>query len=396
MAAWQAQRQQKRRVREEFAEARRHGLAARHAAKLARIHAACAVDETGRFRCAADPKFSEWCPLNPAQVASQRLASTARQRPAAVAGLKAPAVDQPSPAARPPVVGAARPQVAAPRSAAVAGRPAGRPAAVAAARPQVTAPRSAVAAGRPAAMPWPKPAPIDRPSNVTQPPARTRQGAPTTARRSAVDAGQRSAATVKRPTTSTAQPPMVSTTQPKSAAAQRTPARAVAEQLTLMMTTEPARTVVARQRRPTTTRRSAPAVAEQLALVLVVAEPATVAAPNPGVVEGNPTTAAAASSRKHADGADSELAPVTRGQVRLVRRLVRRRGRQARCGTKVGPITARRPGCADPHAGAAACRTIATEIQAPPNSGFTSAAINGPTAFSRQCTRLRAPPAPSR
>jgi len=51
MAAWQAARDKRRRMREEFARARAYGLAARHATKLARIHAACTVDVDGTVRC---------------------------------------------------------------------------------------------------------------------------------------------------------------------------------------------------------------------------------------------------------------------------------------------------------------------------------------------------------
>ena len=51
--AWHAARARRRRTREELAEARRFGLAARHATKLARIHAPCGVEPDGTVRCAA-------------------------------------------------------------------------------------------------------------------------------------------------------------------------------------------------------------------------------------------------------------------------------------------------------------------------------------------------------
>ncbi|GAB3838933.1 hypothetical protein [Dactylosporangium cerinum] len=46
-AEWQRRREEKLRVRAEFAEARAHGLAARHAVKLARIHASRAGAPVG-------------------------------------------------------------------------------------------------------------------------------------------------------------------------------------------------------------------------------------------------------------------------------------------------------------------------------------------------------------
>ena len=69
-AAWQARREWKRRAREEFAEARRFGLAARHATKLARIHAACDVGADGDFRCVVNPAFTSFCPRHPPTMTS--------------------------------------------------------------------------------------------------------------------------------------------------------------------------------------------------------------------------------------------------------------------------------------------------------------------------------------
>jgi hypothetical protein len=65
MAAWEAARLKRRQVREELARARRFGLAARHAAKMARIHAACTVAEDGTIHCVDRPPFDVLCPLRP-------------------------------------------------------------------------------------------------------------------------------------------------------------------------------------------------------------------------------------------------------------------------------------------------------------------------------------------
>jgi hypothetical protein len=61
-AAFQATRAKRRRMREEFAEARRFGLAARHAAKLERNHASCTTAPDGTVRCVNRPPFDAICP----------------------------------------------------------------------------------------------------------------------------------------------------------------------------------------------------------------------------------------------------------------------------------------------------------------------------------------------
>lgn len=145
-AAWRARREWKRRAREEFGEARRHGLAARHATKLARIHAECRFTEDGTFRCAAEPRFSAWCPRNPAQVAGKPSTTAVTRQPAAVEGKTS-------------TTAATRPSASAPRTPTFAKQPATPPTARAprkratttAAQPTTSAtPRSSRAPQQPA------------------------------------------------------------------------------------------------------------------------------------------------------------------------------------------------------------------------------------------------------
>src|SRR6185437_12599750 len=280
MAAWRARREQKRRVREEFAEARRFGLAARHATKLARIHAACAVTEDGTFRCAAEPTFSDWCPRNPAPVerssdaagpavvgavrpavgrGPSSAAAAARQGSVVAARVRVAAVEGSSDVAAPAVVGAVRPvDGRGPSSAAAAAR---RGSVVAARVRVARAEGSSDVAGVAARV---RVAPAEGSSDVAGPSARTGQPAATTAGQpAATTAGQSAVAAAdppavaavgspavaaarlaaeatrphtaprrpaapiaERPTAATAKPPMVSTTRPLSAAGQRTSATA--------------------------------------------------------------------------------------------------------------------------------------------------------------------------
>src|SRR4051794_27853626 len=66
MAAFEAARQKRRRGGGEVAGARQFGLAARHATKMACIHAACTVADDGTVRCVDPPPFDRLCPLRPA------------------------------------------------------------------------------------------------------------------------------------------------------------------------------------------------------------------------------------------------------------------------------------------------------------------------------------------
>jgi hypothetical protein len=84
-AAWRARREWKRQAREEFAEARRFGLAARQAAKLARIHAACTVSADGTVHCVDSPPYDAICPRRPAATPSSPPRPTATPQPAGAA-----------------------------------------------------------------------------------------------------------------------------------------------------------------------------------------------------------------------------------------------------------------------------------------------------------------------
>src|SRR5690349_15929678 len=66
--AWHERRARRRAVRAEFQRARDIGLARRHAAKLAHVHRACAVDADGTVHCVADPLLRSQCPSRLASV----------------------------------------------------------------------------------------------------------------------------------------------------------------------------------------------------------------------------------------------------------------------------------------------------------------------------------------
>lgn len=133
-AAWRARRQWKRRAREEFAEARKFGLAARHAAKLERIHASCTVAADGTVHCVDDPPYDAICPrrptapatataARPARAADSRPATATDSRPTtatvndarpAVSQTPPPVTVQRRPTARPPIAVTANPRPAVP------------------------------------------------------------------------------------------------------------------------------------------------------------------------------------------------------------------------------------------------------------------------------------------
>jgi hypothetical protein len=427
MAAWRARREQKRRVREEFAEARRFGLAARHATKLARIHAACAVTEDGTFRCAAEPTFSDWCPRNPAPV------------------------ERSSDAAGPAVVGAVRPVVGRGPSSAATGA---RRGSVVAARVRVAAVEgSSDVAGVAARV---RVAPAEGSSDVAGPSARTGQPAATTAGQpAATTAGQSAVAAAdppavaavgspavaaarlaaeatrphtaprrpaapiaERPTAATAEPPMVSTTRTLSAAGQRTSATARCS----AVAAQPTGTVAAGRSAPAAERCSAaPAqptgtvaagrsartvsartvTAGRSAPSVLAGEQCSLAAVSLRVVGGSSADAAPGAETSHAvgctpaDGVHAECVSRTRGPGRRTlpdRPGVPGRGRQGRCGTRSGPIAARPRSVEGPSTGAAACRCRAAATQSRLTTRLRRPTSAGPRARSPQCARLRAPP----
>ena len=427
MAAWRARREQKRRVREEFAEARRFGLAARHATKLARIHAACAVTEDGTFRCAAEPTFSDWCPRNPAPV------------------------ERSSDAAGPAVVGAVRPVVGRGPSSAAAGA---RRGSVVAARVRVArAEGSSDVAGVAARV---RVAPAEGSSDVAGPSARTGQPAATTAGQpAATTAGQSAVAAAdppavaavgspavaaarlaaeatrphtaprrpaapiaERPTAATAEPPMVSTTRPLSAAGQRTSATAQSSAVAAQPTgtvaagrsapaaeqrsaapAQPTRTVAAGRSARTVSARTV--TAGRSAQSVLAGEQCSLAAASLRVVGGSSADTAPGAETSHAvgctpaDGVHAERVSRTRGPGRRTlpdRPGVRRPGRQARCGTRSGPIMARPRSVEGPNTGAAACRRRAAATQPRLTTRLRRPTSAGPRAPSPQCARLRAPP----
>ena len=110
MAAFEAARQKRRRMREEFAEARCFGLAARHAAKLKRNHVACTVDADGTVRCVNKPPYDAICPRRPAVTPGGQ--PTAAAKPPAAVGVRPPAAVGLRVDARPATVGGARPSTA--------------------------------------------------------------------------------------------------------------------------------------------------------------------------------------------------------------------------------------------------------------------------------------------
>jgi hypothetical protein len=224
-AALQARRDWQRRAREEFGEARRHGLAARHAAKLANFHAACTVTEDGTLHCAEGSPYSRCCPRCPEaqspEVAPQRQPRAAPRR-TRVAPLPAPAApSQPRAAVPQPArVVSSQPRAAAPRPAAAARGessvlvqrstpPARRPSAAApgqpppagAQRPMEPATRQPVAAGPPQARPArsPRATAADRPTA-----AAVGQG-----RMAAADGHGRTAAAAREPAVVEARQPAV-------------------------------------------------------------------------------------------------------------------------------------------------------------------------------------------
>jgi len=212
-AAWQSRREWKQRAREEFGRARSHGLAARHRAKLARIHEDCVIDVDGTFRCVVDPAFTASCPSRPATaspstrtVPAQRPAVAVSAQPAVVAAGQPAVVAAGEPAmdaaSRPQGVAAARPAVV------VAGRPAvvvaGRPAVVVAGQPaERTSGRLAAAAEQCAKGTAMQPAPIGAGQHVAVPADRSavaaaRQPARHTAGQRARAAKQRAERTAMR------------------------------------------------------------------------------------------------------------------------------------------------------------------------------------------------------
>src|SRR5689334_6148516 len=120
-AAWRA-RQEQRRVRVEFARARRLGLAARHAAKLERVHEACTVADDGRVCCVVQPAFASLCPRQPAAVQPPTPRSSAPLRPAAAPPAPPPPPPPPPPAGTPPPA-AAPGRAGAPRGGAAGAAP---------------------------------------------------------------------------------------------------------------------------------------------------------------------------------------------------------------------------------------------------------------------------------
>src|SRR5689334_10026451 len=101
-------------MRAAFARARNFGLAARHAAKLERVHAACAVTPDGTVHCTDSPPYDMTCP--------RRRTPLTWSTPAAARATRPTVAARPSAEPLKPTAAAAQPPTAAARSA-VATRP---------------------------------------------------------------------------------------------------------------------------------------------------------------------------------------------------------------------------------------------------------------------------------